>query len=380
MTRFTEDHLLFRSSVRNFIDREIDPFVDDWENQGFFPARELYKKLGDEGYLGLTFPEEFGGLGLDFWYQVVWTEELGKISAGGIPMSFTVQTDISTPPIKNHGSPALKERFLRPAILGDAIGALAVTEPQAGSDVAAIKTFADDEGDDYVINGRKIYITNGSLADFVVVLCKTSKEESTRGMSLIVVPTDLPGFSAQKNYQKSKLGNWCCDHAELTFENVRVPKRYLIDTPGTGWDIQMEQFQHERLIEGILACSQAQMILDETKVYAKHRKLLDQRLIDLQHIAFRLVEMETEIALLRQMTYHAAELFIGHRECTREIAMVKFKGGKLLRWVADECLQLFGGSGYMENTLISRAFRDGRATSIAGGSTETMQHILAKFL
>jgi citronellyl-CoA dehydrogenase len=379
MIRFSKEHLLFRETVRLFIEREINPYIEQWEDQRAFP-RDLYKKLGNEGYLGLTYPEEYGGLDLDFWYTVILMEELGKIGAGGIPMSLTVQTDISTPVIALYGSHELKERFLRPAIMGDFIGALAITEKKAGSDVSAITTTAKKEQGSYIINGKKCYITNGSIADFVVTLCKTSESEGLQGMSLIVVPTDRPGFRAEKKYEKSKIGNFCCDHVELTFENVKVPKENLLGIEGRGWDMQMEQFQHERIIEGILICSQAQTILDQTKAYAKQRKIFGKRMIEHQNIAFALVNMETELEFLRQMSCHCVEIFISGKECTREISMLKMKAGKVIRQLADDCLQLFGGYGYLEHSPISRLWRDVRASAFTGGSVETMQHILTRFL
>lgn len=378
MVYFNEEHKMFREFVRGFIRREINPFVEQWEAEGKFPAHELYKKMGNEGLLGLTSPEQYGGLNLDFWYTVIWMEELGAIEVGGVPMSVTVQTEISTPAIAKYGSHKLKQQYLRPAILGDFIGALAITEPDAGSDVTAISTVAEACDDHYLVNGRKSYITNGSIADFIVTLCKTSPTQGSRGMSLLLIPAKSAGLTATQKYKK--LGNFCCDHAELTFDNVVVPKENIIGVEGMGFDIQMEQFQHERLIEGILACSQARNILNKTKEYARNRRIFGQRLIDHQSVAFSFVNMETELEFLQQMTYHCADLFIRDHECTREVAMIKLKAGKLLRFVTDECLQLLGGYGYMEGTPVARAYRDGRATALTGGSVETMQHILSKFL
>lgn len=378
MVTFTEEHKMFREFVRSFIEREINPFVDQWEVEGAFPAHKLYKKMGNEGLLGLTHPEQYGGLDLDFWYTVILMEELGRIEAGGVPMSITVQTEISTPVIAKYGSHTLKQQYLRPAILGNFIGALAITEPEAGSDVTAISTVADEYDDYYVVNGRKSYVTNGSIADFIVILCKTSPTQGSRSMSLVLVPAKSVGLTAAQRYRK--LGNFCCDHAELTFENVKVPKENVIGMQGMGFDIQMEQFKHERLIEGILTCSQARNVLDKTKEYAKNRIIFGQRLIDHQSVAFSFVNMETELEFLQQMTYYCTELFMKGYECTREIAMIKLKAGKLLRFITDECLQLLGGYGYMEGTQVARAYRDGRATALTGGSVETMQHILTKFL
>jgi len=383
MIHFSKEHQLFRETVKHFIARESTHYIEQWEDQRVFP-RELYKKMGNEGYLGLTYPETYGGSELDFWYTVILMEEVGKIGAGGIPMSLTVQTDISTPPIFLHGSHELKERFLKPAITGDAIGALAITEKHAGSDVSGITTTAREEQDFYIINGQKSYITNGSIADFVITLCRNSMSDSevsaSCGMSLIVVPTNSAGFYAEKVYEKNKIGNFCCDHAELTFEDVKVPKENLLGMAGRGWDMQMEQFQHERIIEGILMCSQAQTILNLTKAYAKERTIFGKPMIDNQSIAFALVNMETELECIRQMSYHCVEVFISGKECTREVSMLKMKAGKVMRQLADDCLQLFGGYGYLEHGPISRLWRDVRASAFTGGSIETMQHILKRFL
>src|SRR5579884_4325859 len=263
MAYFSEEHKLFRKSVQGFIHREINSLVDQWEAEEMFPADQLYKKMGNEGFLGLSHSSSYGGLDLDFWYTVIWIEELGKIEAGGIPMSITTQTEIVTPIIARYGSPVLKEQYLRPAIMGDFIGALAVTEPEAGSDVSRIATMAHESGDYYIIDGRKSYITNGSIADFVVTLCRTSSGPSANSMSLIIVPTSTPGFTAVKNYKK--LGNLCCDHAELIYESVKVPKENVIGLENMGYNILLDSFQRERLILGILACAQAKRILNRTK-------------------------------------------------------------------------------------------------------------------
>ncbi len=376
--RFSQEHNMFRQSVKEFIDQEIAPFVDEWEENSYFPARQLYKKLGDSGLLGLTYPEEYSGLGLDYWYKVILAEELGRIEAGGVAMSIIAQTDTCTPALAHYGSHKLKKEFLEPAVCGAMIGAIAITEPDAGSDISAISTFARDGGDSYIISGKKSYITNGGIADFVVTLCKTSKGEGARGMSLIVVPTDSPGFTVSRTYKK--LGNHCCNHAELTYKDVSVPKANVIGAEGIGYDIQMEQFQYERLILAILACAQGRRILKRAKSYLKERVVFGRRLIEHQSLAFSLVNMELEQDFLQQMTYHCAELFTGGMECTKETAMVKLKAGRLLRQVADACLQMYGGYGYMDDPTIARSFRDARSASIAGGTDEAMQRILTKFL
>ncbi|HEU4962328.1 MAG TPA: acyl-CoA dehydrogenase family protein [Bacilli bacterium] len=373
----TTEHEMFRESLRDFIDREIAPHVTEWEAQQAFPYRDLYRKMGQEGFLGLTYSEEYGGLGLDYGYTLVWGEELGRIAGGGIPMSVSVQTDMCTPAIAKYGSDLLKREFLQPAIYGEKIGAIAVTEPGAGSDVAAIRTEAKRDGDHYVINGSKAYITNGGIADFVVILCRTS-QDGIRGMSLLVVPTDTPGFTITKTHDK--LGNRICNHASMRFEDVRVPVDYLIGEEGNGFKMQMEQFMSERLILGIITCSQAQAVLEKTKAYAKERHVFDQPLLQHQHIGFTLVDLELELTFLQQMVTHTVQLYMEGKECTREVAMIKLKASRLLRAAADHGLQIFGGYGYMEESGMPQLYRDARAASLAGGTDEVMQYLLQKYL
>lgn len=374
---FTQEHEMFRESLRDFIEREIQPYITEWEAQKAFPFRDLYRKMGQEGFLGLTYPSTYGGLELDYGYTVVWGEELGRIRSGGIPMSVSVQTDMCTPAIAKYGSDFLKRTFLQPAIYGEKIGAIAVTEISAGSDVAAVRTVAVRDGDHYVINGSKSYITNGGIADFVVTLCRTSNE-GIRGMSLIVVPTDTPGFAVTKIHDK--LGNFTCNHASMQFTDVRVPIEYLVGEEGNGFKMQMEQFISERLILAVISCSQAREIMEKTKAYAKERQVFGQALIDHQHIGFTLVNLEVELALLEQMIAHCVNQYKQGRECTREVAMAKLKGSRLLRQAADECLQIFGGFGYMEESGMPQMYRDARAAAIAGGTDEIMQYLLQKYL
>lgn len=374
---FTKEHEMFRESLRNFIEREIQPYVEEWEEEKSFPAAKIYKMMGNEGFLGLTYPTEYGGLGLDYGYTVVLGEELGRIESGGIPMSVSVQTDMCTPAIAKYGTDLLKEEFLKPAVYGEKIGSIAVTEPGAGSDSAAISTTATKQGNHYIINGSKAYITNGGIADFVVTLCRTSSD-GIKGLSLIIVPTKEMGFSVKKEYKK--LGNWTCNHALLSFDNVRVPVEYLIGEEGTGFKMQMEQFMRERLILSIISHSQAKQIINKAKKYAKSRITFKNQIINHQHIGFKLVDLEVELELIQQMIYHSVKLFLAEKECTRELAIIKLKSSQLLRKAADECLQIFGGYGYMDESGIPRIYRDARAASIAGGTDEIMMYLLQKYL
>ena len=373
---FTAEHDMFRQSVRRFVQDEIDPHVDEWEEAGAFPAHALFKKMGDLGFLGLTYPEAYGGLGLDFSYTVVFCEELGKASCSGVPMAITVHTDMSTPALAEHGSHELRQQFLAPSIRGDYVGCVAVSEPDAGSDVANIRTRAVAEGDDWVINGRKLYITNGTQADWACLLARTSDDAGYRGMSLIVVPTTTAGFSASRKLRK--LGNHSSDTAELILDNVRVPKANTIGPEGKGFILQMQQFQRERLVGAILAYSSSEKVVRDTIAYTQQRHAFGKPLIANQVIHFRLAELLTEIELLRQMCYACARKLIAGQDITREASMAKLKAGRLSREVADSCLQYYGGMGYMEETPISRAFRDSRLISIGGGADEIMLGIIAK--
>ncbi|MCA9024563.1 MAG: acyl-CoA dehydrogenase family protein [Planctomycetaceae bacterium] len=375
-TGFTKAHELFRQSVRQFIDKEINPYVDEWEDAEIFPAHEVFKKAGDLGLLGLSYPEEYGGMGADYWYNIALSEELAHINGGSIPMAMSVQTDMATPALNTYGTHELKERFLAPAIAGDAVCSIAVTEPGAGSDVAAIRTKAVRDGNDYVINGSKLYITNGVQADFIVLLAKTSQHPGYRSMSLIVVPTDTEGFQVTKKLKK--LGNWASDTAELAFDNVRVPVENRIGEEGMGFIYQMEQFQNERLVSSAGCAAGAEKILKMTIDYCRGREAFGKPLIENQWIAFKLSEMISETEFLRQMCYHCVRKMEAGQDYTREASMAKLKAGRLAREVADTCMQFHGGMGYMEEYPLARYYRDSRLWSIGAGADEVMLGIIAK--
>ena len=374
--RFTAEHEMFRQSVRRFVQEEINPHVDEWEDAGIFPAHALFKKMGELGFLGLTYPEEYGGMGLDLWYSLILAEELSQAHCAGVPMGIVVHTDMCTPALAEYGSHELKQRFLAPSIRGDYVGCIGVTEPDAGSDVASIRTRAAPDGDDWVINGRKLYITNGTQADWVCLLARTSDEGGFRGMSLIMVPTDTPGFSVSRKLRK--LGNHSSDTAELMLDNVRVPRCHTIGREGDGFRLQMQQFQRERLIGSIMAYSSCQKIVRMTAEYTRQRKAFGQPLIANQVIHFRLAELLSEIELLKSLCYRCVELMNAGQDITREVSMAKLKGGRLLREATDSCLQFHGGIGYMEEMPISRSYRDARLFSIGAGADEVMLGIIAK--
>jgi citronellyl-CoA dehydrogenase len=374
---FTDEHEAFRQLVRKFVETEINPHVEGWEEAGIFPAHDLFKKMGSLGLLGLTYPEKYGGGGVDYWYQAILMEEIGRADASGPPLGIAVQTDMATPAIAENGSEELKQKYLAPAIAGDKVAAIAVSEPGAGSDVAAIKTWARRDGDDYLINGSKMWITNGTQADFLCLLARTSDEKGFRGMSLFVVDTDTPGFSVSRKLDK--LGHRSSDTAILAFDDVRVPAANRIGAEGMGFILQMRQFQRERLAGTLMALGGMEKMVRSTIAYCRERETFGQPLIDNQYIHFRIAELLTEIEALRQLCYHCVRLYVAGEDATKEVSMAKLKGGRLSREIADTCLQFHGGMGYVEEYPMARYFRDARLMSIGGGADEIMLGIIAKY-
>ena len=374
---FTPEHEAFRRTVRRFVETEINPHIEEWEAARLWPAHELLKKMGDLGLLGLGYPEQYGGGGVDYWYNTVLLEELGRADCAAVPMGIAVHTDMATPALAEFGSDELKRRFLAPAIAGDMVAAIGVSEPDAGSDVAAIRTRAVADGDAYVINGGKMWITNGAQADFVTLLARTGGEHGFRGMSLIVVPTDTPGFHVSRTLEK--MGNHASDTAILTFEDVRVPQSNRIGEEGLGFILQMKQFQKERLAGSLMSTAGMEKMIRLTIDYTRGRHAFGRALIDNQWIHFRLAELLTEVEALRQLNYHCVRLLVAGEDVTKEVSMAKLKAGRLAREVADACVQFHGGMGYVEEYPMARYFRDARLLSIGGGADEIMLGIIAKY-
>lgn len=373
--KITEPHRQLIDSLEKFIAREIDPHIDAWEEAEIFPARELFRKMGAQGFLGATKPEAYGGLGLDYSFSIVSAETLGTIRCGGVPLAIGVQTDMATPALAKFGSRELCEEFLVPAISGEAVAAIGVSEPGAGSDVAGIKTQARADGDDYVISGSKLWITNGIQADWVCLLANTSDGKPHQNKSLICVPMDLPGIETRKI---RKLGMWSSDTAEIFFDEVRVPKRYRIGSEGSGFMYQMIQFQEERMWGAASLLRTMEDLLAETREYAGTRQAFGQTILDFQTVHFRLAELETEVELLRSLIYRGCDLYVEGENILRMAAMMKLKAGRLVREVTDSCLQYWGGMGYVWDSHVARAFRDARLVSIGGGADEVMLSIICK--
>ncbi|MGN6528219.1 MAG: acyl-CoA dehydrogenase family protein [Burkholderiaceae bacterium] len=372
---FTPEHRALADTVTRFVEKELNPYVPQWEADEIYPAHEVFAKLGKLGLLGLKYPEEYGGAGLDFSYSVTMAEALGECACGGVPMSIGVQTDMCTPALARFGSDELRREFLAPSIAGELVGCLGVSEPGGGSDVAAIRTTARKDGGDYVINGTKMWITNGLQADWCCLLANTGEGPVHKNKSLIVVPMDAPGITKQKI---RKIGMDSSDTAQLFFDDVRVPQRHLIGQEGMGFAFQMMQFQEERLWGAASSLRSLDRLIDLTIEYTRDRHAFGKSLLDNQVVHFRLAELRTEVAALRALTYQACELYVSGKDVTKLASMAKLKCGRLSREVADSCLQFWGGMGFTRDNPISQAWRDSRLISIGGGADEVMLGIICK--
>ena len=374
--QLTQEHLEIQRTLRRFIDKEINPHVDEWEAAEIFPAHELFMKMGALGLLGLNKPVEFGGMGLDYSYALSMAETLGHIRCGAVPMAIGVQTDMATPALARFGSDQMREEFLRPSISGEFVACLGVSEAGAGSDVASIKTSARKDGGDYVINGGKMWTTNGTQADWMCLLANTSDGAPHRNKTLICLPMHTKGVSVAKKIRK--IGMMASDTAQIHFDDVRVPQRLRIGDEGQGFTYQMLQFQEERLWAAASCFEGLTRNLEETIAYVRERQIFGQSVLDHQVVHFRLAELKTEIEALRALTYRAADHYLQGQDVTDLASMAKLKAGRLLREVPDACLQYWGGMGYTWDNPLSRAYRDGRLASIGGGADEVMLSIICK--
>ncbi|MFT4702656.1 MAG: citronellyl-CoA dehydrogenase [Bradymonadia bacterium] len=375
--QFTEEHEMLRGQFRRFIENELAPFADEWEAAELFP-REVFTRMGELGFFGVRYKEEHGGAGGNVWHTVVLCEEYPRCLTAGLPMAMMVQSDMATPIIAEIGTDAQIEEFLKPALRGEKIAALGVSEAGAGSDVAGMATTARRDGDDYVINGSKMWITNGTRADFVTLAARTG-EDRHGGISLFTFPTNTPGFSVGKPIKK--MGNKCSDTAPLFFENCRVPKRYLLGEEGHGFMHIMTNFQGERLVGGLMGASGAQFALDDTVAYVKQRHAFGRPLTGFQVTRHKIVDLQTKIDAARCLAYHAADMFekLGPG-ATKQISMAKLYCAEVAVEVATQCVQMQGGMGYSDESYISRYYRDVRLLPIGGGASEVMKEILGKLL
>ena len=373
---FTEEHELFRQSVRQFVEKEILPYGNTWEKEEKIP-RELFAKLGEHGFLGINHDEKYGGSKADLFYSCAYLEELGKCGYAGVTAAVSVHQYMATNHLAEAGDDQLKERFLRPSIEGKKVGAIAITEPFGGSDVQAIRTTAKREGDHYIINGSKTFITNGHFCDFVVVACRTDMNAGINGISLIVVERGTPGFTST---QLKKIGWHSSDTGELAFDNVKVPVSNLLGKEGMGFFYVMESFQLERLVAGILGVGGGEKCLEETLKYMNEREAFGRPIKKFQVLRHEIVQLYTELEAGKQMTYNAVWMMQNGIIPVKECTMVKLYMTELGNKIVDKCLQMFGGYGYMEDFPIARAYRDARVGTIVGGTTQIMREILSKII
>src|SRR5829696_1805646 len=383
--QFTHEHLEIQKTLKRFIDDEINPHVDEWEAAEIFPAHQVFKRLGQLGLLGLTKPQEYGGAGLDYSYATAMAEALGHTHCGGVPMAIGVQTDMATPALARFGSEELQRQFLAPAIAGDMVACIGVSEPGAGSDVAAIKSRAVKDGDDYLITGQKMWITNSLQADWMCMLVNTGEGPVHKNKSLIIVPMrDGPNGKLTKGIEVAKkirkIGMNSSDTGLIYFDEVRVPQRNLIGSEGQGFIYQMQQFQEERLWAAASCLQSLTSCIQITIEWAQERKMFGASLADQQWVQFKLAELKTEVESLRALTYRAGDLYVSGEDVLELASMAKLKAGRLNRLVPDTCLQFWGGMGFTWENKVSRMFRDGRLASIGGGADEVMMGILARLM
>src|SRR6184192_816776 len=373
---FTPEHELFRKTLRDYVVRELAPHALEWDEAGIFP-REVFRDLAQLGALGVNYPEEVGGSGGDFWHVVVLAEELVHSRNSGVNMGVLVQSQIATPIINEIGTPEHKKEFLAPALAGERIAALGISEPDAGSDVANIKTTARRVGDEYVINGAKMWITNGTRADFITLAVRTGAP-GYGGISLMTFPTDVKGFAVSKKLEK--IGNLASDTALLFFEDCRIPARYLLGEENEGFYHVMTNFQGERLVAAIGAVAGMQQLVDESLRYGNERSAFEKPLIKFQVWKHKFVEHLTAIEAARWLTYRACDLFNRKEAAVKEISMAKLFAGDLIQRVVYDCQQFHGGMGYVVETPVARAFRDARLLTIGGGTSEIMKEIISKLV
>ena len=376
--KFNNEQNALYDTVKNFALNEIKPYAEEWEKNEKFPAHELFKKMGDLDLLGITKNQESGGMGLDYSYGMVFAEALGHALDSGVIISIGVQTDMATPALDRFGSKKLKEEFLTPAISGEYVTSIAVSEHTGGSDVAALKTFARKDGDDYIINGQKMWITNATQADYFCTLVNTSNGSPHKNKSLVIIPAKLPGVEIGEKIDK--LGLRTSDTAPVYFDDVRIPKRYRIGEEGEGFSMQMQQFQEERIFLSVSSLIILDDCIEQTIDYCRERMAFGKKIIDNQTIQFRLAELKTEIEALRSLIYRACEDFVNGKDMTFLASMAKLKCGRLIREVSDSCLQYWGGMGFTWENPLSKVYRDGRLMSIGGGTDEIMLSIICKHL
>jgi len=371
---FTDAHEELRLHVRKFLEKEVQPHLDEWEETTF--PDSIFRRFGELGFLGLRYPPEYGGQGGDYFSAVVLSEEMAKLACGGLGMAVAVQAEMATPPVFRFGTEEQKQRWLVPAIKGEQIAALAITEPDAGSDVAGITTVATRFGDEFIVNGRKIFITNGARCHWVLLVTKSGRERGHKGYNLLVIERGTKGFEVTRKLQK--LGMHSSDTAELLFEDCHVPVANLIGDEGEGFKNLMWELQGERMIAAAGAIAGAQRVFEYAMEYAKNRKAFGRSISDFQVIKHKLVDMGTKIAGIQAFVYQTAKLWDQGEYPVREISQAKLLATQAACEVADEAIQILGGHGYMREFPVERAWRDARLARIGAGTDEIMKEIIAK--
>lgn len=375
MIEINDQHKIFRQTVRDFVEKEIRPHVEEWEEKGFTP-RHIWKKCGELGLLGIPYKEAYGGMNADYTFLMIFTEEMAQCGSLGVALGLAVQTDMATPSLHEHGSEELKKEILVPAIAGDFIGSIAITEPDCGSDAAGLKTSAQKNGKDYILNGTKMFITNGTQADFFTVLARTKNEPGHKCFTLFAVPAKISGISIGRKLKK--VSHLSSDTAEVIFNNVKVPEKYRIGDENMGFVYQMEQFQFERLAASIQMLGVMKRCYKLTKDYVSSRKIFGKNISEFQITRHKLAQMAAEITCVEALAEHCIEFANLKKDFTREVSMLKLLGAQTQQRVTEECVQLHGGYGLMAEYEVARYFRDSKLAGIGGGSNEVMKEIIAK--
>jgi len=376
MKYFTEEHQLFRESLRDFLQKEVVPHIDKWEKTGTV-ERFIWKKFGEMGFLGVSYPEAYGGLNLDIFYMVILLEELQKINSGGFAANIWAHTYLAMTHVNAEGSEAIKQKYLVPSISGDKVGCLCITEPFGGSDVAGMRTTAVKEGEYYVINGSKTFITNGVYSDYLVVAAKTNPELGNKGISIFIMDRDTSGISSTK---LDKLGWRASDTAEIAFDNVKIPASNLMGEENKGFPYIMQHFALERLIMGINAHARAEFALDYAKQYMSERQAFGRSINKFQALRHKFADLYTEMTICKTFNYTVADRLGKGEYVVKEATMSKLKSTKMADEVIYGCLQFLGGYGYMEEYPMARLLRDSRLGPIGGGTSEILREIIAKIV
>lgn len=373
---FTEEHYFFRKSLREFLQKEVVPHIEKWEKTGTI-ERFIWEKFGEMGYFGIYQPEEYGGLDLNLFYTVIFLEELQRVNSGGFAAAMWAHAYLAMTHLKKEGNNEQKEKYLRPSITGEKIGCLCITEPFGGSDVAGMRTTAVKEGDNYIINGSKTFITNGIYSDYLIVAAKTNPEKGNKGISIFVMDRDTPGISSTK---LDKLGWRASDTAEIAFDNVKIPLENLMGEEDMGFPYIMQHFSLERLVMGVNAHARSEFALDYTVQYMKDRYAFGKSISQFQALRHRIAELYSEVEVCKTFNYVTAKRLNEGEYVTKEATMSKLISTKIADEVMTECLQFLGGYGYMEDYPLARLLRDSRLGPIGGGTSEILREIIAKMV